>query len=474
MKLDLIVKNGRVVTATDDFVGDIGVAGEKIVQLGSALKSDGAREIDASGRLVIPGGIDPHTHFDMPCGGDLTTSDDFETGTKAAAFGGTTTIIDFANQLKGESPRKALDDYFQRTEARTCIDFGFHVTMTDISGSFLNEMDEFVDMGITSFKVFMAYPHMIMDDGMHFRVMEKAGQSGSVVMMHAENGPVIDQLVKKAAESGRTQPVYHGRSRAARMEAEATHRAIAIAEMAGAPIYIVHLTCSAALDEVISARQKGLTAMCETCPQYLFRDISNYEEEFPASARYIMSPPLREKWNQEILWRGLNLGHIHCVGSDHAPFLLKGQKDKGKNDFRKISNGAPTVENRMSLLYTGGVAAGRLSLNRFVEITSTRAAKIFGLFPKKGAIAPGSDADIVILDTERKETISLKNPVTHHMNVDYSVFEGIEVTGIPEAVLSRGEVIVENGEFKGKAGRGQFQKRKPFSEPIHSSYFSTI
>ncbi|MFC1746136.1 dihydropyrimidinase [Candidatus Riflebacteria bacterium] len=461
MKFDLIIKNGTVVTAVDTFKGDIGIREGKICAVGFKLESEGAEVIDAADRLVIPGGIDPHTHFDMPFGGSYT-ADDFETGTKAAAFGGTTTIIDFAIQTRGHSVFEGLETWHKKAEGKACIDYGFHMIISDVEGERLKDLSRLVDEGVPSYKLFMAYPGVLyVDDGTHYRAMCEAAESGAVVCMHAENGIVIDEIIKQVVKDGKHAPKYHGLSRSARMEAEAVHRTMAIAECAGAPIYIVHLTCAAALEEVVRSRQKGHPAFAETCAQYLYRSIEDYGEEGFEGAKYVMSPPLREKWNQDELWKGLHLGNLQATGSDHAPFNFVGQKDMGKECFTKIPNGAAVIENRVSLIYQG-VVDGKITLNKFVEITSTGAAKIFGLFPGKGTIAPGSDADLVIFNHNRKETIGVNNPVTHHMNVDHNAFEGIEAHGVAEIVLSRGEVVVKDNKFLGKVGRGNFIKRGTF------------
>jgi dihydropyrimidinase len=412
--------------------------------------------IDASNKLVIPGGIDPHTHMELPFGG-TSASDDFRTGTIAAAYGGTTTIIDFAVQYKGQSLTEAVDAWHAKAEGKTAIDYGFHLICTDLPDDRLPEMKKLIGEGVSSFKLFMAYPGVfLVDDGTIFKAMTMAGESGGLICMHAENGVVIDAIVKRALAEGKTAPKYHALTRPTKAEAEGVHRAIAIAEIAHAPVYIVHLSCSDALEEVTRARDNGLPAFAETCPQYLFLDYSVYEKPGFEGAKWVMTPPIREQWNQEQLWRGLKFNDLQVVATDHCPFCFREQKELGLNDFTKIPNGGPGVEHRMSLVYNGGVASGRISVNRFVEITSTSAAKIFGLFPKKGTIAVGSDADIVVFDPNEEQTISAK---THHMNVDYSCYEGWKVRGVTKTVLSRGEVVIEDGKYVGKDGRGQFLKR---------------
>jgi dihydropyrimidinase len=460
--MQTLIRNGHIVTAVDSYVADILIEGETIALIGQDLTSivgSVDRTINAAGKLVLPGGIDPHTHLDLPFGG-TSSSDDFETGTRAAAFGGTTTIIDFAVQYKGQALNEALDVWFAKAEGKATTDYGFHLIVTDLPDERLPELKAMINQGVTSFKLFMAYPGVfLVDDGTIFKAMSVAGESGGLICMHAENGVVIDVLVKRALAEGRTAPKYHALTRPTKAEAEGVHRAIAIAEMANSPVYIVHLSCYDALKEVQNARDLGLPAFAETCPQYLLLDYSYYEKEGFEGAKYVMTPPLREKENQELLWRGLRSNDLQVISTDHCPFCMKEQKELGRDDFSKIPNGGPGVENRMSLIYHHGVVAGRIGLNRFVELTSTAAAKIFGLFPKKGTIAVGSDADIVIFDPEREQTLSA---ATHHMRVDYSAYEGWKVRGVTETVLSRGRVIVENGDFQGKAGEGRFIKRGTF------------
>ena len=454
--MTLLIKHGTIVTATDRYQGDVFVEGEKISTIGTTLTMPADRTIDATGKYVLPGGIDVHTHLDMPFGGTKSAGD-FESGTRAAAFGGTTTIVDFAIQYKGQTLHHAWETWMKKADGNAVIDYGFHMIITELTDQVEEEMDALVRQGVTSFKLFMAYPGVFMlDDASIFRALLRTGQNGGTICMHAENGGVIDVLVKRALAEGKTAPKYHALTRPARAEAEATHRAIALAEMADVPIYIVHLSAAEALEMVTEARDRGLPAYAETCPQYLFLSYDNYEEPGFDGAKYVMSPPLRPKDTQDRLWRGLAFNDLQAISTDHCPFCMKEQKTLGQDDFSKIPNGAPGIETRMSLVYDGGVLPGRISLNRFVELTSTSPAKIFGLFPRKGTIAPGSDADIVVFDPSKKTTLSAK---TLHMNVDYNPYEGREVTGAVETVVSRGRVVIDGGTFTGRAGGGAFLKR---------------
>jgi dihydropyrimidinase len=453
-----LIKNGTIVTAVDTYRGDLLVEDERIAVIGSDLAIDADRVIDAAGKYVLPGGVDPHTHLDMPFGG-TTSADDFESGTIAAAHGGTTSIVDFAIQYKGERLHAAWENWARRAEGKAVIDYGFHMIITDLTDQVEAEMDALVRQGITSFKLFMAYRGVLMlDDGSIFRALLRTGTNGGTICMHAENGDVIDVLVRRALADGRTAPRFHALTRPARAEAEATHRAICLAEMAEVPIYIVHLSAAEALEKVTEARDRGLPVYAETCPQYLFLSYDNYEEPGFDGAKYVMSPPLRPKAGQKALWRGLAFNDLQAISTDHCPFCMKEQKELGRGDFSKIPNGAPGIETRMSLVYDGGVRAGYISLNRFVELTSTSPAKIFGLYPRKGTIAPGADADLVVFDPERQVTLSAK---TLHMRVDYNPYEGRQVTGAPDTVLSRGRVIIDGGRFVGRAGCGSFIKRQP-------------
>src|SRR3982075_3328063 len=450
-----LIKNSHVITATDDYHADILIEGETVSVIGAKLEMEVDKVIDAAGKLVIPGGIDPHTHMELPFGG-TQSSDDFLTGTRAAAHGATTTIIDFAVQYKGQSLIEGIDNWHAKAEGKCAIDYGFHLITTELEDRQIEEMHTLMDEGVTSFKLFMAYPGVfLVDDATIFRAMSAAGERGGLICMHAENGIVINEIIKHALAKGHTAPKYHALTRPTIAEAEGVHRAIAIAEMAEAPVYIVHLSCADALNQVRQARDRGIPAFAETCPQYLFLSIDDYGDGFDG-AKYVMTPPLREKANQAELWKGLKMDDLQVISTDHCPFCMKEQKELGRGDFTKIPNGAPGVEHRVPLIYNGGVVEHRISLNRFVELTSTAAAKMFGLFPKKGTIAIGSDADIVIFDENNSQTISVK---THHMNVDYSAYEGKTIKGTVDTVISRGQVVVDNGEFKGKSGNGRFLKR---------------
>jgi dihydropyrimidinase len=460
--MSVLIKNGRIVTATDDYVADIFVAQSQIDVIGRNLTFPADTVIDAKGKLVIPGGVDPHTHLEMPFG-NTTTSDDFVTGTRAAAHGGTTTLIDFAIQSQGASTLTTLDTWHAKAQGKTAIDYGFHMVITDLPAERTKEMRMLADAGVTSYKLYMAYPgQLLVDDATIFRAMRKAGEDGTLVCMHAENGVVIEELVKIALAEGRTAPKYHAQTRPTRLEADGVHRALTIAEIARAPVYIVHLSSADALKELRDAQARGVMAHAETCPQYLLLDVGLYDQPGFEGAKYVLTPPLREKRNQDELWRGLRGNALHSISTDHCPFCIREQKELGKNDFSKIPNGGPGIENRMSLIYHYGVGGKRIGLNRFVELTSTGPAKIFGLFPKKGTIAVGSDADIVVFDPEREETISVSNPHTHHMNIDYNAYEGFRVKGLTDSVVLRGKVIVERGQYVGRPGDGQFVKRGPY------------
>ncbi|HTX18375.1 MAG TPA: dihydropyrimidinase [Bacteroidota bacterium] len=457
--MSTLIRKGRIITAEQDYVADIFIDKSRITTIGADLAMPADTTINAEGKYVIPGGIDVHTHMDMPFGG-TTSSDDFESGTRAAAFGGTTMIVDFAVQARGMKMREALDTWWHKGQKAT-IDYSLHMIITDLPEAHMEDMNEMVREGVTSFKLFMAYPASLMvDDATIFRAMRKTADNGALVCMHAENGGVIDLLVQKALAEGKTAPIYHALTRPTTAEAEAVNRSIALAQMAGAPVYIVHLSSADALERVAEAREKGVHVFAETCPQYLLLSVDDLDRPNFEGAKYVFTPPLREKWHQEKLWEGLRNNTLQIVSTDHCPFCFKEQKEMGRDSFAKIPNGGPGVENRLQLLHHHGVNAKRLSLNRWVELVATTPAKMFGLYPRKGTIAVGSDADLVVWDPNKSLTISAK---THHMKVDYSMFEGFSVKGDAETVLSRGEIILDKGKWLGKTGRGTFVKRDTYA-----------
>jgi len=457
-----LIEGGTVVNASGPFVANVLIDGEKIVGLASPGSStavswrEGAEKIlDASGTYVIPGAIDAHTHMEMPFGGTFSV-DTFETGTRAAAFGGTTSIIDFAIQTKGQSLRSGLDQWFSKAENKCAIDYGFHMIVSDVNEQSLKEMESLVDEGIASFKLFMAYPGVFYStDGEILQAMQQASANGATIMMHAENGIAIDVLVAQALARGEGDPRFHGSTRPSLLEGEATHRAIQLARVAGAPLYIVHLSAREALEEVVSARDRGQNVFAETCPQYLFLSENDMAREGFEGAKFVCSPPLRDPSHSIDLWRGLRTDDLSVVATDHCPFCFKEQKELGIGNFAKIPNGMPGVEHRLDLIFQG-VDAGEISLARWVEVTSTTPARLFGLFPRKGLIAPGADADVVLYDPHATHTFSA---ATHHMNVDYSAYEGMKVKGKAKTVLSRGHVVIENDEYVGTPGAGVFLKR---------------
>jgi dihydropyrimidinase len=457
--MSTLIQSGRIITAEQDYTADIFIEKDRITTIGTGLKVAADAVFDARGKYVIPGGVDVHTHMDMPFGG-TNSSDDFETGTRAAAFGGTTCIIDFAIQSKGQKMREALDIWWKKGEKAT-VDYSLHMIITDLPEAHLEDMNDMVKEGLTSFKLFMAYPNVLMvDDATIFRAMRQTGNNGALVCMHAENGGVIDLLVQKALAEGKTAPIYHALTRPVTAEAEAVNRAIALAQMAGAPVYIVHLTSADALEKVSEARDRGIPAFAETCPQYLLLSIEDLGRPDFEGAKYVFTPPLREKWHQDRLWAGLKKNTLQVVSTDHCPFCFKEQKEMGRDSFAKIPNGGPGVENRLQLLFHHGVNLKRISLNRWVELVSTAPSKMFGLYPRKGTIAVGSDADIVIWDPEAEHTISAK---THHMRVDYSMFEGFTLKGNAERVFSRGALVVDRSKWLGRPGGGAFIKRDTYA-----------
>lgn len=457
-----VISGGTVVTAVGSSPADVLVEGERVVALAAsgsevadAWAAGAERCIDASDRLVIPGGVDGHTHMEMPFGG-TKAADTFETGSRAAAWGGTTTIVDYAIQSRGDSLRQGFDAWLAKADGVCAIDYGLHMIVSDVNELSLKEMDQLVDDGITSFKLFMAYPGVFYsDDGQILRAMQRAAGNGATVMMHAENGIAIDVLVAQALAKGDSSPRFHGETRPSTLEGEATHRAICLAKVAGAPLYIVHLSAIEALDQVTAARDTGQAVFAETCPQYLFLSDEDTARGDFEGAKYVCSPPLRPAGHQAHLWRGLRTNDLSVVATDHCPFCFRQQKELGRDDFSKIPNGLPGVEHRLDLFYQG-VVSGEISVERWVELTSTTPARMFGLYPRKGAIAPGSDADIVIYNPGLTHTLSAE---THHMNVDYSVYEGRPMKGGVESVLSRGRLIVDHGTYQGSAGHGRFLER---------------
>ena len=452
----ILIRHGTVVTATAATPRDVLVDGETIVRVEPGIDEPADRVVDARGKYVIPGGIDVHTHLDMPLG-EITTSDDFESGTIAAAFGGTTSVVDFAVQTQGRPLQEALDTWMRKAEGKAALDYGFHLIVCDLPPEREPELDALVSEGVTSFKLFMAYPgRLMLDDATIRRVLMRTAANGGTVLMHAEDGAAIDALVRQALARGQTAPKYHALTRPAKTEADATRRAIALAGRAGVPVYIVHVSSAETVEEIAAARGRGAQVWGETCPQYLFLSDECYDAPDFEGAKYVMSPPLRPKAEQERLWKGLAANDLQVVATDHCPFRMKDQKTLGKDDFTKIPGGAPGIETRMSLLYDGGVRSERLTLSRWVEVTATNPARLFGLYPRKGTIAKGSDADIVVWNPQREITWSA---ATHHMRVDYNPYEGRLVKGAPDLVLSRGRPVIDGGKFVGRAGAGRFLKR---------------
>jgi dihydropyrimidinase len=453
-----VIKNGRVVTAMQDYVGDVLIEDEKIVAVGTIPDLQVDHEIDASGKIVMPGAIDPHTHLETPLKGTITI-DDFESGTIAAAVGGTTSIIDFPVQAQGDDPRVALEEWYAKADGKAVVDWGFHQIITDLPDKYLPSLTAMADEGISSFKLFMAYPGARMvDDGTIFKAMRQTAENGGLTMMHCENGPVIDILVKEALAAGQVDPICNMLTRPPVTEGEAMARAISIAELAGVPMYAVHLSAAEALDAVARARERGVPIYAETNPQYLLLDEALMAEPDFEGAKYVLCPPLRSKRHRDELWRGLATNELQVVSTDHTPFRFSDQKQLGRGDFSKIPNGVPGIEWRLALMYDRGVRGGHFGLNRLVELVSTNAAKLFGLFPKKGDIAPGSDADIVIFDPDKDVTLRVEDQLTR---CDYNPYDGWDLKGWAETVLLRGSVIVENGKFVGTKGQGQFLKRGP-------------
>ncbi|WP_339182876.1 dihydropyrimidinase [Oceanobacillus sp. FSL W7-1293] len=456
-----IIKNGTIVTATDTYQADVLIEDEKVKAIGQDLSDVYAEVIDATGLYVFPGGIDPHTHMEMPFGGTVT-KDDYESGTIAAAHGGTTTIIDFCLTEKGKTLKNALEIWHAKSEGRAVIDYGFHLQIVEANEQILQEIPVVIEEeGVTSFKVFMAYKNVLQaDDETLFQTLVTAKDHGGLVMVHAENGDVIEHLTQEALKAGNTDPIYHALTRPPELEGEATGRAAKLTALADSQLYVVHVTCKEAVEQIAEARSKGFSVFGETCPQYLVLDQTYLEKPDFEGAKYVWSPPLRDKSNQEVLWNALKSGELQTIGSDHCAFDFDGQKDLGKGDFTKIPNGGPFVEDRFSILFSEGVKKGRISINQFVDMVSTQTAKLFGLFPQKGTIAPGTDADIVLFDPNAERTISAN---THHSAVDYSALEGMKVTGQPVTVLSRGEYVIKDKELVAKPGAGKFLKRAKFN-----------
>jgi dihydropyrimidinase len=462
--MSILIKGGRVITAADDYVGDVFVEDERISLIGESLDIQADRTIDASGKYVLPGGVDPHTHLDMPFGGTVTI-DDVESGQTSAAFGGTTTHVDFIIQPQGSSFADALEEWRGKANGKQVIDMGYHMAVTDLKeGGTLEELAGLPDQGITSYKLFMAYKGALMvDDETLFRTMQVASETGALVMVHAENGDAIDVLVKEALAAGHTEPKYHALTRPPETEGEATNRAIQLARVAGSPLYVVHVSCAESVEPIQLAREKGWNVWGETCTQYFFVDYTFLERPNFEGAKYVYTPPPRDKANQDVLWNAVRTDTLSAISTDHCAFLWDGQKTIGKDDFSKIPNGGPGLENRLQMIHEFGVRSGRISRNRMVELLSTNPAKLFGLYPRKGTIAVGSDADIVVFDPEKRVTISAS---THHSKSDYNLYEGTEVTGSPEVVLLRGNVLVEGDELVAQPGIGQFIARAKFGREL--------
>jgi dihydropyrimidinase len=462
--MSILIEGGRIVTASEDYVADVYIEEETVALIGTSLDVQADRVIDATGRYLLPGCIDPHTHFDMPFGGTIT-ADDFQSGQTSCAFGGTTTHIDFAIQSKGQSFTSGIEEWHAKADGKAMIDYGFHIIVTDLKeGGTLEELGTLPDMGVTSYKMLMAYKGVfLVDDETLFHVMELARDTGALAMIHGENGDVIDVLVKRAVTEGNLDPSWHAKTRPAPLEGEATNRAIQIAQVAGCQLYVVHVTCKESVDAIGAAREKGWPVWGETCTQYFFIDDTYLDRPNFEGAKAVFSPPVRDKSNQPVLWNAVRTDVLSAVSTDHCSFNFDGQKTLGKDNFALIPNGAPGVEDRLLMVHHFGVNEGRITLNRMVELLSTNAAKLFGMYPRKGTIAPGSDADIVIFDPEKEHTISAK---TQHSKADYNLYEGTTVTGVPEIVLLRGNVLVEDGELVASPGVGQFVKRARFGQEL--------
>jgi dihydropyrimidinase len=462
--MSVLIKNGRIITATDDYTADIFIDGERISLIGESLDNAADTVIDAAGKYVLPGCIDPHTHLDMPFGGTVTI-DDVESGQTSAAFGGTTCHVDFCIQPKGSTFSDALADWKSKATGKQVIDMGYHIAVTDLrEGGSLEELASLPEQGITSYKLFMAYKGALMvDDETLFKTMEVAADTGALVMVHAENGDAIDVLVKRALAEGHTEPHWHALTRPPETEGEATNRAIQLARVAGAPLYVVHVSCRESVEPIALAREKGWDVYGETCTQYFFVDYTDLQRPNFEGAKYVYTPPPRDKANQDVLWNAVRSDVLSAISTDHCAFSWNGQKTLGKDDFSKIPNGGPGIENRLQMIHHFGVRTRRISLNRMVELLATNPAKLFGLYPRKGTLAVGSDADIVVFDPEKTVTISAK---THHSKVDYNLFEGTEVQGSPDVVLLRGNILVKGDTLVAKPGIGQFVKRARFGDKL--------
>src|SRR2546427_3253184 len=462
--MSVLIKGGRIVTAADDYVADLYVEDETITLIGESLDVQADKVSEAAGKYVLPGCVDPHTHLEMRFGG-TTTIDNVESGQTAAAFGGTTCHVDFIIQPPGSTFGDAIDDWRGKANGKQVIDMGYHMAVTDLrEGGTLEELASLPEQGITSYKLFMAYKGALMvDDETLFKTMEVAAETGALVMVHAENGDAIDVLVEKALADGKTEPHYHALTRPPELEGEATNRAIQLARVAGSPLYVVHVPCRESVEPIARAREAGWNVHGETCTQYFFVDYSFLERPQFEGAKYVYTPPPRAKENQDVLWNAVRTDTLSVISTDHCAFLWDGQKTIGRDDFSKIPNGGPGLENRLQMIHEFGVRAGRISLNRMVELLATNPARLFGLYPRKGTVAVGSDADLVVFDPEKRVTISAS---THHSKVDYNLFEGTTVTGSPEVVLLRGNVLVENDELVAPPGVGQFVRRARFGEEL--------
>jgi dihydropyrimidinase len=462
--MSILIRGGRVVTAADDYVADVLVEGERVALIGADLDVAAERTIDGTGKYVLPGCIDPHTHLDMPFGGTVTV-DDFESGQGSAACGGTTCHVDFCIQAKGQTLAQAVGSWHAKANGKTLIDYGFHIAITDLADEErLDELATLPEQGITSYKLFMAYKNVLqVDDETLFRAMEVAAASGALVMVHAENGDAIDVLVREALGRGETAPIHHALTRPPELEGEATNRAIQLARIAGSPLYVVHVTCREAVEPIRRAREHGWDVWGETCTQYLFRSVDDLAQPGFEGAKYVYSPPARDPANHDVLWDAVRTDALSAISTDHCAFLWDGQKTLGKDDFTKIPNGGPGLEDRLKMIHHFGVREGRISLNRMVDLLATQPAKLFGLYPRKGTVAVGADADLVVFAPERRETISAS---AHHSRCDYNLYEGTEVVGSPELVLLRGNVLVDDGELVATPGTGRFVRRAKFGEQL--------